>query len=147
MDVLILRDPRESARKCSLFPLRGTAGIDLQSWRFDRRYAVGRRILLHPDGELLSSSDAGRGVLLLDCAWRRLPQMLASLDGEPLPRRLPRLVTAYPRRSKLFEDPSGGLSSVEALYAALAILGERPVQLLAHYRWREQFLAANPQLA
>jgi pre-rRNA-processing protein TSR3 len=148
MDVLILRDPRESPAKCSLTPVRGLPGIDLRSWRFDRRYAAGGRILLHPEGRLLTEADVGAaGLLLLDCAWRRLPQMLASLDGEPLLRRLPPLRTAYPRRSKLFDDPSAGLASIEALYAALALLGERRPELLDGYRWRDEFLAANPQLA
>jgi len=147
MDVLILRDPRESAAKCSLTPVRGLPGIDLRTWRFDQRYEVGGRVLLHPDGELLSARDAGHGLLLLDCAWRRLPQMLASLDGEPLLRRLPNLVTAYPRRSKLFADPGDGLASIEALYAALAILGDRRADLLEGYRWGRRFLTANPGLA
>jgi pre-rRNA-processing protein TSR3 len=59
---------------------------------------------------------------------------------------LPRLVSAYPRRSKIAQDPSEGLASVEALYAAICLLeGPRP-ELLANYRWRDEFLAANPQL-
>ena len=72
--VLILRDPRESAAKCSLSPLRGLPGLEFQSWRHDRRFDVGRRILLHPEGELLSERDRGPGLLLVDCAWRRVPQ-------------------------------------------------------------------------
>jgi pre-rRNA-processing protein TSR3 len=147
MDVLILRDGRESAAKCSLTPLRGLPGLRFQSWRPEERYAVGQRILLHPAGELLSAADAGSDLLLLDCAWRRVPSMLASLDGELALRRLPPLQTAYPRRSKLFEDPSDGLASVEALYAALAILGTPRRELLEGYRWRAAFLSANPRLA
>ena len=146
-DVLILRDPRESVKKCSLTPLRGLPGIRFERWDHERRYAVGRRLVLHPEGELLGPADEGLDLLLVDCAWRRMPGMLATVDGELLPRRLPPLVTAYPRRSKLFEDPERGLASVEALYAALALLGERRPELLAAYRWREAFLAANPSLA
>lgn len=147
MDVLILRDARESAAKCSLTPLRGLRGIHFQSWHPEQRYAVGRRVLLHPDGELLGPAEAGSNLLLLDCAWRRLPRMRASLDGELALRRLPPLHTAYPRRSKLFQDPQQGLASVEALYAALAILGQRRRDLLHGYRWRDDFLGANPELA
>jgi len=147
VDILILRDGRESAAKCSLTPLRGMAGLRFQSWRTEERYAVGKRILLHPEGELLSAADGGCDLLLLDCAWRRVPAMLASLDGELTLRRLPPLRTAYPRRSKLFEDPGEGLASVEALYAALAILGHARRELLDGYRWREAFLSANPGLA
>jgi pre-rRNA-processing protein TSR3 len=145
-DVLVLRDPRESAAKCSLTPLRGLPGIELVGWRHDRRYDVGRRILLHPEGPPLQASDRGPGLLLVDCAWRRVPQLLRSVDGDLLPRRLPPLRSAYPRRSKLFEDPHEGLASVEALYAALSILGETRPELLADYRWRDGFLAANPGL-
>jgi pre-rRNA-processing protein TSR3 len=145
-EVLILRDPRESAAKCSLTPLRGLPRIRFERWEHERTYAVGRRLVLHPEGQLLGPADAGLDLLLVDCAWRRLPRLLASVQGDLLPRRLPPLVTAYPRRSKLFEDPERGLASVEALYAALALLGEPRPELLADYRWREDFLRANPGL-
>lgn len=146
LDVLIVRDPRESVRKCSLTPLRGMAGIEFRTYHPERRIAAGQRLLLHPDGELLSVADAGRPLLLVDCAWRRLPQLLATIDGEFIHRRLPPLLTAYPRKSTQFEDPASGLASVEALYAALAILGEARGELLAQYHWREQFLALNPSV-
>ena len=51
--------------------------------------------------------------------------------------------TAYPRRSKLFDDPEGGLASVEALFAATAIVGIPRFDLLDHYRWADQFLELN----
>lgn len=145
-EVLILRDPRESAAKCSLTPLRGLERIRFLRWEHSARYAVGRRLLLHPDGPPLARADAGTDLLLIDCAWRRLPRLLASVDGELLSRSLPPLSTAYPRRSKLFADPERGLASVEALYAALCLLGEPRPELLAAYRWRADFLAANPGL-
>ncbi len=147
IDILLLRDPREPARKCSLTPLRGRPGITFRSWRPDRRFAVGHRILLHPSGTLLNRADAGPGLLLIDCAWRRVPAVLATLDGDLIPRRLPPLHTAYPRRSKLFADPDEGLASVEALFAALSILGERREDLLAGYRFKAPFLERNPALA
>jgi pre-rRNA-processing protein TSR3 len=143
IDVLIVRDPRESTKKCSLTPLRGLAGLRFVKFDRDRRVDAGTRILLHPDGELLSRADRGRDLLLVDCAWRYLPSILATIDGELVHRRLPPLATAYPRTSKLFEDPASGLASVEALYAALAILGEARPELLASYRWKDEFLARN----
>jgi pre-rRNA-processing protein TSR3 len=146
LDVLILRDPRESAKKCSLTPLRGRAGIRFVSYARDRRLDATGRVLLHPDGEEIGAADRGRGLLLLDCAWRRLPDLLATVDGAPSMRRLPRLETAYPRRSRLFQDPAQGLASVEALYAALALLGDPHDEILAGYPWAEAFLAANPAL-
>jgi len=146
-EVLILRDPRESVRKCSLTPLRGLPGIAFVDFAVDRRISADGRVLLHPDGEELTDDDAGRGLLLVDCAWRRVPRLLRSVDGQLRPRRLPRdLATAYPRRSKTFEDPEAGLASVEALYAATCLLGAPRSEWLATYRWREGFLVKNPRL-
>jgi pre-rRNA-processing protein TSR3 len=145
-DVLILRDPRESAKKCSLTPLRGLEHIRFVNYDRERRLEAGRRILLHPDGDELGPEDRGPGLLLIDCAWRRVEPLLATVDGELVRRRLPVLETAYPRRSKLFEDPTTGLASVEALFAALHVLGDPRPELLAGYRWRDEFLRLNPGL-
>ena len=79
--------------------------------------------------------------------WLRLPKLLACVDGASERRRLPELVTAYPRKSKTFADPAQGLASIEALYATLVLLGEVHPELLAHYYWRADFLARNPSLA
>jgi pre-rRNA-processing protein TSR3 len=146
LDVLILRDPRESTKKCSLTPLRGAAGIRFVVYDPQRRLDAGRRVLLSPEGELLSERDRGLPLLLVDCAWRRVPALLKTVDGELVARRLPPLATAYPRKSIIFDDPGEGLASVEALYAALALLGEVHPELLAGYHWREEFLRANPTL-
>ncbi len=146
IDVLIVRDPRESTAKCSLTPLRGAPAVTFVGYHPDQRVDVGRRILLHPEGAELSAADRATPLLLVDCAWRRVPQLLATIDGELIHRRLPALITAYPRKSKLFEDPSTGLASVEALYSALFLLGDPRPELLAGYRWRDKFLAANPNL-
>jgi len=146
VDILIVHDPREPAKKCSLTPLRGMAGVRFVAVQGAERIDVGRRLWLHPDGDELSPADGGIGLLLIDCTWRRLPKLAKCIDGELLRRRLPKLVTAYPRRSKLAPDPEHGLASVEALYAALALLGAPRPELLAHYRWAADFLAANPGL-
>lgn len=147
IDVLIVRDPRESVKKCSLTPLRCLEGIRFVNYHPERRVSAGRRLLLHPDGPELKPDDAGLPLLLVDCAWRRVPQLLGTIDGELVHRRLPRLSTAYPRKSTIFEDPASGLASVEALYAALALLGDPRPQILREYRWREAFFALNPVLA
>lgn len=144
--MLVLRDPRESVRKCSLSPLRGLEGIEFRAYLRGRRLDASGRALLHPEGELLGPADAAIGLLLVDCAWRHLPRLLEEVDGDPVRRRLPPLVTAYPRRSRVFEDPHAGLASVEALYAALALLGRPRPELLRGYRWADAFLAANPGL-
>ena len=151
MDVLILRDPRESKAKCSLTPLRGRPGIRFVDYHPERRIDAGGRILLDPDGDELSPADRGVGLFLIDCAWRRVPKLRRTVDGEPLRRRLPSLQTGYPRRSKTFPDPDAGLASVEALYAALRFLDadspEELAGLLDAYRWRDEFLSANPALS
>jgi len=150
VDVLIFRDPRESVRKCSLTPLRGHPHVRFVADRVSAQppfvLEAGSRVLLHPDGEELSARDAGRDLLLIDCSWRRLAPMLARVEGELSPRRLPPLVTAYPRRNKQGEDPEAGLASVEALYAALALMGECRPELLEGYHWGEEFLSLNPML-
>lgn len=146
MDVLILRDPRESVRKCSLTSLRGAPGVRFVDYHPEQRLSAGPRLLLHPEGSLLGEEDAGRDLLLIDCAWRRLPRVLSTVDGQLESRRLPPLTTAYPRRSRIFQDPPAGLASIEALYAASVLLGQPRPEWLEGYHWREEFLAANPRL-
>lgn len=145
--IVILRDPKESAKKCSLTPLRGKPGIEFLLFDPKRVYELGPATLLDPAGPTLTPQDASLPLLLLDCSWRRLPALRRSLRGEVSPRSVPAgFVTAYPRKSKTFEDPTNGLASVEALYAATASMGEPHLDLLAEYRWREGFLEANRAL-
>ncbi len=97
------------------------------------------------DAPPLSPTDAGRPLILLDSTWRRLPQLETCLGGEPVRRSLPAgIKTAYPRVSKVFADPLGGLASVEALYVAKKILGDDDPTLLDDYRWKEEFLKNLP---
>ncbi len=145
-DIVILRDPRESTKKCSLTPLRGLAGIEFHEYRHDRRIDAGGRIFLTPEGEDFTDADAGHGLFLIDCSWRRVSSLIRTVDGDLIPRRLPPLVTAYPRKSRVFDDPDQGLASIEALYAALALLGRPRPELLDGYRWGEDFLRLNPGL-
>jgi pre-rRNA-processing protein TSR3 len=42
--------------------------------------------------------------------------------------------------SKLVPDPLGGLASVEALFLARLLLGERDESLLEDYYWKTEFL-------
>lgn len=146
MEILIVHDPREPANKCSVTPLRGMDGVRFVPLRRNARVHVGRRLWLHPEGDELGPADRGIDLLLIDCTWRRLATLSKRIDGELLPRRLPPLITAFPRRSKLTPDPEHGLASVEALYAATALLGAPRPELLAHYHWAAEFLAANPGL-
>ena len=146
MDVLILRDPREAWKKCSLGGLRGNSEVRFVSYNPRHRVDAGGRILLHPDGEELTEADRGSDLFVVDCAWRRLPTLLRTVDGPLRLRRVPHYQTAYPRKNKKMFDPSTGLASIEALYAAALLLGEPRAQWLAEYHFAEAFLLANPSL-
>jgi len=137
----VIRHPKERISKCSLRFLHGRPEMTFlrakPGWRFD---ATGFT-LLAVDAPPLSPDDAGRPLLLLDSTWRWLPQLMACLHGEPVRRSIPGgLETAYPRTSKVFEDPAGGLASIEALYVARRLLGDEDASLLEGYHWREAFL-------
>lgn len=144
--ILILRDPRESVKKCSLTPLRGKDGVHFVPYYRDKRIDASGRILLDPDGAEFTPADRGKDLFLIDCAWRRVGQLSATVDGPVERRRLPALVTAYPRVSRTFVDPAAGLASIEALFAATVLLGRPRLDLLDAYRWRDAFLSANAEL-
>lgn len=143
--VIIIRHPKERLSKCSLEPLRGREDVEFIKAKEGFKFDAGGHILLALEAPPLSSADAGKPLLLLDSTWRRLPQLESCLEGEPLRRSLPLgIKTAYPRVSKTFTDPPGGLASVEALYVAKRIFGEEDATLLDHYRWKEEFLNNLP---
>ena len=98
-------------------------------------------ILLAVDAPPLSIADQGKPLLLLDSTWRWLPQLDACVTGKPIRRSIPGgLCTAYPRVSKVFDDPANGLASIEALYVARKLLGDDDPQLLHGYHWKNEFL-------
>lgn len=136
----IIRHPKERRSKCSLTPLEGRADLRFLRARPGFSFDMSGYTVLGLDAPELSVADAGRPLLLLDSTWRLLPQIEACLIGEGVRRTLPPVPTAYPRLSKIAEDPSGGLASVEALYLAKLLLGERDDSLLADYYWRDGFL-------
>ncbi|HAV12733.1 MAG TPA: hypothetical protein DCX06_04445 [Opitutae bacterium] len=138
--VSIIRHPKERRSKCSLTPLEARADLTFYrarlGWTFD---VTGFTILALGEPEM-SEADAGRPILLLDSTWRLLPQVEACLVGRGVRRTLPAVPTAYPRISKIAEDPLGGLASVEALFLAKLMIGERDDSLLESYYWRKDFL-------
>jgi len=148
-EVLIIRLRKESLRKCSLAPLLKRRPERWKWFHCDLGdpVEVGEAILLHPDGEPLSPADAEHPLLLVDSSWRDLPRMLRSVSGSFHRRSLPKgLRTAYPRKSNWFPDPETGLASVEALHAALALLGRRDDSLLDGYHFAERYLEINRDL-
>ena len=139
---IVVRHPREAAAKCSILPLRGRPDLLFLEHPVRQRPNLEGYVRLAADGPELSAADAGRGLLLLDGSWRWAEVMTRQfLDVEP--RSLQAYQTAYPRRSKQYEDPANGLASVEALFLAYHILGRPTAGLLDHYRWRGEFLRLN----
>lgn len=148
-EIILLRLNKESPKKCSLTPLREREEWPIR-WihcAIGDAVEVGEVTLLHPDGVPLGPADSARPLLLIDSSWRDLPRVLRGVSGTLHKRCLPKgLVTAYPRKSRLFEDPETGLSSIEALHAAVAMLGQRDDRLLEGYHWAQQYLEQNAAL-
>ena len=138
--ISIISHPKERRSKCRLTPLEGRADISYYKARDGWSFDVTGFTVLTLGAKELSANDAGRPLLLLDSTWRLLPQLEACLHGEGVRRTLPPVVTAYPRVIKIVEDPLGGFASVEALYFAKPLLGERDDSLLSAYHWRETFI-------
>jgi pre-rRNA-processing protein TSR3 len=139
---VIVRHPRENPRKCSVIPLKGRPDVLFLSYPVRQPPPLENYVRLAIDGPELSAADASHGILLLDGSWRWSNPMNRDF-AHVQPRSLSRIITAYPRKSKLGQDPEEGLASIEALYAAYQILG-RPTQgLLDQYRWAEEFLQLN----
>ncbi len=142
-DTVIVVHPRERRSKCTILPLRGTAGL-----RFARSTSLAATgpldgyIRLDVDAEPLRPDDASRGLLLLDGTWRWVEE-LAVPFGALATRAIQGVHTAYPRGTSRGELPDGGLATIEALYAAHRILGRPTEGLLAHYHWGAEFLAKN----
>jgi pre-rRNA-processing protein TSR3 len=139
---LIVVHPKENRAKCSLQPLRGRSDLRFLDYPPQQRQELPQYVRLAIDGSALSTADSDQGILLIDGAWRHAAKMQEHFSHVP-PRSLTGFLTAYPRVSKLFQDPAEGLASVEALYVAYRILGRPTDGMLDAYRWRDQFLQRN----
>ena len=138
----VIRHQKEKIRKCSLRFLHDRPEMTFLRQREGFTFDATGFTLLAVDAPPLSPADRGRPLLLLDSTWRWLPQLLACLRGEPVPRSIPgELRTAYPRVSKVFDDPTAALASIEALYVARRLLGDDDPSLLDGYHWKDAFLA------
>ena len=138
---LVLTHRKEKRSKCSLEPLRGRPDLEFVWFSSGRSLDLTGYLRLAVDGPVLRPSDARHGLLLIDGTWRLAERMHHHLVHIP-PRSL-QGCTAYPRVSKLFQDPPEGLASVEALFVAYRILGRRTNGLLDGYHWAEEFLRRN----
>lgn len=145
LPTVIVVHPRENRAKCSVEPLRGRD--DFIFWTFPKRgtESLSQYVRLGLGGPLLSADDSETGLLLLDGTWRLAEKMEAQYQDIPVRSLLP-WQTAYPRVSKMFNDPTSGLATVEALFAALAQMGKPTEGLLDQYRWKNEFLSRNEEL-
>jgi pre-rRNA-processing protein TSR3 len=139
---VIVRHPRESARKCSILPLRGRPDLVFLTYPVAEKPPLAGYVRLAAEGPELSIADACKGLLLLDGSWRWAGAMVRAFEEVP-PRALHGYRTAYPRISKQGTDPDNGLASVEALFLAYHLLGRPTAGLLDHYRWAAEFLRLN----
>jgi len=140
--ITVIRHPKERIAKCSLRFLHDRPEIEFATANAGFRFDATGFLLLEVGAPTLSPADAEQPLLILDSTWRYLPRLVSCLDGEPIRRGLPAgIVTAYPRVSAVYEDPVGGLASVEALYVAMRLLGEDDPSLLDGYHWKAEFLA------
>jgi pre-rRNA-processing protein TSR3 len=138
----VIRHPKERISKCSLRFLHDRPEMTFLRGKPELQFDATGFLLLAVDAPPLSLDDAGHPLLLLDSTWRWLPQLEACVVGEPIRRSIPGgLRTAYPRVSKVFDDPAAGLASIEALYVARKLLGDDDPALLEGYHWKQDFLA------
>jgi pre-rRNA-processing protein TSR3 len=142
---IVIVHPKEKRAKCSVEPLRGRPGFVF--WTFPQRgpESLDGYVRLGIGGDPFSADDVHRGLLVLDGTWRLAERMETGFTDLPI-RSLGPWQTAYPRTSKLYEDPCAGLATIEAIFAACHELGRPTEGLLDEYHWREEFLARNEPL-
>lgn len=153
MRFLVIQDYKENRAKCTAAPLEGLSGVEIVRLGHPagsrEEFELPPGVLLEVGAPPLARSDLALveegAVILVDATWARVGKVLrrcAVRPGAALERRsLPRgFVTAYPRTSKLRADPPEGLATVEAMFAATAVLGAPRPEFLAGYRWADAFL-------
>ncbi len=144
LPTVIIVHPKERKAKCTVAWLRGDPRF--QFFKGPRRPVdLSGYVRLAMEGPELSAADANSGLLVLDGTWKLVDRLAPKVQEVPL-RRLPPVQTAYPRTSKVSTDPDGGLATIEAMYAALRILGRDVTGLLARYHWADEFLRQNEAL-
>jgi pre-rRNA-processing protein TSR3 len=139
VDLHVLYEGDDDPEKCTARKLARFDLADLHRSTGATPYGV----VLNPHAErALSPADADASRLVaLDCSWETAGEARFDLPGEH--RALPFLVAANPvNYGRPFR-----LTTVEALVAALTILGERDhaERILAKFTWGETFLELNDE--
>ena len=142
---IIVVHRRENRKKCSVEPLRGRDEFVFWTYPDAGPESLDGYVRLGIGGPLLSEADRNSGMLVIDGTWRLAERMEKKYAHLPI-RSLPPCQTAYPRVSKIFDDPATGLATIEAIYLADHLLGRDTTTLLDHYRWRDEFLQMNAEL-
>lgn len=140
---IIVVHPKERRSKCTVEPLRPRD--DFVFWTFPDvgEESLDSYVRLGFGGPVLNEEDDGHcGLLVLDGTWKLAGRMESAFNEIPI-RGIPETVTAYPRKSKVYDDPHGGLATIEAIYVANMLLGRSTDGLLDDYYWRDGFLEAN----
>jgi pre-rRNA-processing protein TSR3 len=103
-------------------------------------------LVLNPSAaEILTKHDSkhiNNGLVVIDCSWKRAEEVFVR-RFKGINRKLPLLLAANPTNyGHLYT-----LSSVEALSAALVILGfqEEARKLLSQFKWGKTFLDLNAE--
>ena len=145
---LILRHRKENLKKCTLSGLESHPHLRFFTYPLDPLPSLSDYFLLTLDAPLLSLEDRHLGILLIDGTWNYARIMQNQLPATHLQKRSlpPNLMTAYPRKQTGCSDPSRGLASIEALFAAHFLLGRSTEGLLDRFHWREKFKELNPDL-
>ena len=142
----ILRHQRENLKKCSLRGLEQRADCHFFTYPCSEHPDISGYLLLAIDAPPLQSSDANKGLYLLDATWRYAAKMLKFVETkQTIERRsIPGgFRTAYPRCQNDCPNPDKGLASIEALYISYLVLGRNPTGLLDNYYWKDLFLEKN----
>lgn len=142
---VIVVHPREKRRKCTVAPLRGEPGFDFRKFPEHPRRELEGYIRLGLDGPVLTKAEGHRGLLILDGTWRLVERMAPAYRDIPMRSLLP-WQSAYPRQSKVHDDPTVGLATVEALFAAYFQMGRSTEGILDSYHWEQEFLELNREL-
>jgi len=142
--LIVVHEDDDDPEKCTARKLARYEMVEL----VDEREVPRGAILLHPFAEqAISPADREHldeaGLVALDCSWERARETFERLESTAQPRALPFLLAA---NSVNYGKPFK-LSTVEAIAAALTILGRRAEAeaLLAKFRFHDSFWATNEQ--
>ena len=142
MIITIIKDYKESEKKCSIIHLKGKKGFEFLDRRKFDEYDFSGFTLLHPNGKPIDKLDKNAKILLVDSNWRKAKKMYNRLEQK---FNLPKISvngfkSAYPWKAG---RPENGLCSIEVLWVLKLLAGQRDDRLLENYRWKKEFLELN----